>query len=283
MRFFFDSITSKSYWQYVLMSRSGAESVLAIFGGFWLIVSALDFFKIYTRDQYASYAFLVFLVLSIVCSIVLRRPIRSVCLNFPQQDFTIEVRVADIFDVTGAVVVSTNTTFEADVAAGKISPDSLQGQFTARYYTGSQAELIGQIQNGLTNTPGTSPYQMGTTVPIVTHGKSFYLTAMAEISEQGNARSTLNDITSALDGLWRFVGDAGELQELAIPVIGTGRGRVKISRKKMISIIAESFVRASSKAKFTERLIIVVRPQDAANFSVNLYDIRDNLLHTLKS
>jgi len=101
MRFFLNSVTSKSYWRYVLMSRSGAESVLAIFGGIWLVVSVLDFFKVYTRDQYASYAFLIFLIISIVGSIVIRRPIKSINLSFPQNDFSIEVRVADIFDVTG--------------------------------------------------------------------------------------------------------------------------------------------------------------------------------------
>lgn len=87
----------------------------------------------------------------------------------------------------------------------------------------------------------------------------------------------------ALDGLWRYVHEAGELKELAIPVIGTGRGRLKLSRKKMIALISESFVKASSQTKFTDRLVIVVRPEDAYRFSVNLYDIRDNLVHILKS
>lgn len=283
MKFFIDSITSRSYWQYVLMSKSGAESVLAIFGSIWLVVSTLDFFNIYTRDQYASYAFLIFLALSIIGSIILRRPIKSISLSFPQQDFTIEVRVADIFDVTGAVMISSNTSFEADVAGGKISPDSLQGQFTARYFTGSQDELINQIQENLEERLVTPPYPMGTTVPVTTHGKTFYLTAMAEMNQQGNARSTPNNIEQALDGLWNYVQESGELQELAIPIIGTGRGRIKTSRKKMISLIAESFVKASANTKFTDRLIIVVRPEDATNFSLNLYDIKDNLFHILKS
>lgn len=180
-------------------------------------------------------------------------------------------------------MISTNTSFEADVAGGKISPDSLQGQFTARYFTGSQDELINQIQGNLGAASGASSYPMGTTVPVTTHGKTFYLTAMAEMNQQGNARSTLNDIGQALDGLWNYVHESGELQELAIPVIGTGRGRIKISRKKMISLIAESFVKSSLREKFTDRLIIVVRPEDAASFSVNLYDIRDNLAHILES
>jgi len=194
MRFFFDSITSKSYWQYVLLSRSGTESVLAIFGGIWLIVETLDFFKVYTRDQYASYAFLIFLGISIFGSILLRRPIRSISLDFPQLDFSVEIRIADLFNVSGAVMISTNTMYEADVAGGKIAPDSLQGQFTGRYFTGSQDKLLEQIREALKPVSGSPPYPMGTTIPINTHGKTFYFTAMAELNEQGNARSTVEDV-----------------------------------------------------------------------------------------
>lgn len=283
MRFLLDSITSKSYWQYVLLSRSGAESVLAIFGAFWLIIETLDFFKVYTRDQYGSYAFLIFLGLSVIGSIIARRPIRSISVEFPQQDFSVEVRIADLFEVSGAVMVSTNTMYEADVAGGKIAPDSLQGQFTARYFTGSQDELLGQIREGLKDVSGAPPYPMGTTLPINTHGKTFYFTAMAELNEQGNARTTAEDVSKALDGLWRYVREAGELQELAVPVIGTGRGRLKLSRKKMIALIAESFVRTSTQTKFTDRLVIVVRREDASRFAVNLYEVKDYLVQTLNS
>ena len=67
------------------------------------------------------------------------------------------------------------------------------------------------------------------------------------------------------------------------PVIGTGRGRLGMSRKKMIGLIAESFVKASERGKFTDRLVIVVRPEDAARFEVNLYDVKDHLVQVLKS
>lgn len=283
MRFFFDSITSKSYWQYVVFSRVGVQSIFAIFGGFWLLVSALDFFKIYTRDKYASYAFIIFLILSFLVSIFLRRPIKSICVAFPKQDFSVEVRIEDLFEVSGAIMISSNTVFEADVAGGKIALGSLQGQFTAQYFTGNQDELLKQIEEELKKINGTVPYPMGTTLPITTHGKTFYFTAMADLNEQGNAMTTTNNVIRALNGLWDYVRDAGELQELAVPVVGTGRGRLKISRKKMIARISESFVKASELSKFTDRLVIVIRPEDASRFAVNLYDIRDNLIQTLKS
>ena len=44
MKYFFDTITSPAYWRYVLFSRVGLQTVLATFGGIWLLVESLDFF-----------------------------------------------------------------------------------------------------------------------------------------------------------------------------------------------------------------------------------------------
>ena len=278
-----NSIFSKAYWQYVLFSRAGLESILGIFGLIYLVVEALDFFNIYTQDKYASYAFFIILLISIVISVLIRRPINSIAIQIPKYDILIEVRIGDIFDVSGAVMISSNTKFESDVAGGKIAIDSLQGQFTAKYFTGNQNELISKITDELNIINETSPYPIGTTIPITSHGKTFYLTAMSDLNEQGNAYTTTDNIKSSINGLWTHVRESGELQELAVPVIGTGRGRLQISRKRMISLIAESFVKASEHYKFTDKLIIVIRSEDANKFGVNLYDIKDNLNQVLLS
>jgi len=48
----------------------------------------------------------------------------------------------------------------------------------------------------------------------------------------------------------------------------------------MINIIVELFYKASSESKIFEKLVIVIRPKDAKNFCVNLYDIKDSLIHS---
>ncbi|MFH4966545.1 macro domain-containing protein [Gaetbulibacter sp. M235] len=281
MKYILNSILSKAYWRYIF-SLDGLKSILAIFGIIWLIIETLDFFQVYTRDKYGAYAFFIFIVISILISILLKRPIKSISIPFPELDFIIEVRIADLFDISGATMISTNTVFEADVAGNKIAVDSLQGQFTAKYFTGNQIELIKKINEELQQLGSTSPFPFGTTIPIHTHGKTFYFTAMAELGEGGNASSSISEIQSALNGLWNYVRKKGELIELAVPIIGTGRGRVKISRKKMIALIAESFMKATIQGKFSDKLIIAIRPEDAQNFGINLYDIKDHLNHVLK-
>ncbi len=280
MRYFIDTITSPAYWRYVLLSQVGLQTVLATFGAIWLLIESLDFFNIYKQDQYGAYAFWWILIVSVVLAIFLRRPVRSIEIAFPEKDCCLEVRIGDIFDATGAVVVSTNTQFECDVAGGIISPESLQGQFTARYFTGDQNTLIKTIREGLEDAEG-PPYAMGTVAPVNTHGKTFYFVAMANLNKQGTASTTMRDVEKAVSSLWCYVRESGELQELVIPVIGTARGRLKVPRKKVIEKIAESFVDASSDAKFTDRLIVMIHPEDAKRFKVNLHDIKDHLNHTL--
>lgn len=276
--YFWDSVKSKEYWRYALISRAGGASWLAVFGALNLSVAALDFFDIYARDRYAAYAFWIFLVLSAAISILFfRRPITSIEIKLPTRDICIEVRIGDLFEATGAVVISSNTVFEADVANGKIDSDSLQGQFTKKYFPGDQSELINEIQESLKGLDGEAPYPMGTVVPINTHGKTFYFTAMAELNEQGNASTTVKDVQKAMAGLWRFVRESGELQELAVPVIGTGRGRLRSNRKRMILTIAESFVEGSGDRKISDKMVIVVLPEDAKKFQVNLWEIKDYL------
>ena len=36
-------------------------------------------------------------------------------------------------------------------------------------------------------------------------------------------------------------------------------------------------MKASEEGKFTDRLVIVIRPEDAGRFEVNLYDVKDHL------
>ena len=266
----------------MLFSFSGIRSLFAIFGAIYLVLEALDFFNVYTKSKYSSYAFLIMIVISAIVSIIFRRPISYIFVKLPQRDVRIEVRIGDLFDVTGAIMISANTAFESDVAGGKIDPKSLQGQFTAKYFTGNQNTLISAIKQELSKIDGGPIYPMGTTIPINTHGKTFYFTAMATLNDRGNASSTQNDVEQALDGLWNYVRQAGALQELAVPLVGTGRGRIKMSRGKMIELISESFAEASSQGVLTGKLIIVVHPNDASNFQMNLYEIKDRLRQILR-
>jgi Domain of unknown function (DUF6430) len=71
--------------------------------------------------------------------------------------------------------------------------------------------------------------------------------------------------------------ERGELGGVAIPVIGTGRGRLDVPRRKVIEWIAQSFAQASRARVFANKLAIVIDPKDAREHEVNLFEVRDYL------
>lgn len=291
MAYFFSSIMTLSFWRYALFSVSGISRVLAITGGLYLMLDMLDFFGMYTRDKYSAYALFVVLGVAVIAAVISRRPVSRVSYRIPKKDFGYEVLVGDLLDSNDPnIVISTNTTFDTDIATGLISPDSVQGKFTNKFFAGNTAELDKQIAESLEGVEFEEQagrkgkkrrYPVGTVAKVKSHGKTFYLSAMAEMNEGGTAHSTPKMIDQALEELWDYIATNGELGDISIALIGTGRGRVNLSRKKVAEHIAQSFADASRDKTFSNKLSIVVFPRDAERFGVNLFEIRDYLAQSL--
>lgn len=291
MKYFFSSIKTVSYWRYALFSGAGLGKLLAVTGSIYLLLEMLDFFSMYTRDKYSSYSFFVVLIFAAVVTVISRRPVSRVSYRIPKKDFGYEVYIGDLLSSNATnIVISTNTTFDTDMASGLINPDSLQGKFTTKFFAGNTIELDRQINLSLAGIPYQDylvgkgkkhRYPVGTVAKISTHGKTFYLCAMAELNNEGTARSTPKMIDEALESLWEFIATKGELGDVAIALIGTGRGRINLSRKKVAEKIAQSFADASQNKIFSNKLSIVIFPSDADRFNVNLFEIRDYLSQSL--
>jgi hypothetical protein len=204
-----------------------------------------------------------------------RRPVSKVTYKIPQKDYIFEVKIGDLFTEPGDVVISTNTTFDTDISSGLIDADSLQGQLALRVFRGATVDIDKQLEEGLeqieyaerTDAPGKrKEYPIGTVAKVTTPDKIFYFVAMSRLN---------------VSGLWQFIADQGELRAINIPLMGTGRGRVELPRKKMVERIAQSFADASREKIFSNKLTILIRPEDAENFQINLFEVRDYLTRSL--
>jgi Domain of unknown function (DUF6430) len=278
-----------SYWKYAVLSRQAGADFLAAAGALYLALELLDFFKIVQRESLPPSTFFLVLGTAVVWVLLTRRPVSRIAYKIPKKDFCYEIRIADLLDSKEDIVVSTNTTFDTDISDGLISPKSVQGQVLLRYFDGKTDELDKQIRKSLATqhfTEAISPgnkkrYPIGTVAKVSAHGKNFYFLAMAELNEHGNASTDLGSIQKALAGLWNFIARRGEIGDLAIPPIGTGRGRLELPRKKIIEMIAQSFADASRERVFANKLAIVTSPDDASKHEVNLYELRDFLTLSL--
>jgi Thoeris protein ThsA, Macro domain len=287
VKYFFKSIATFSFWKYAIFSGDAIAKVFALVGVQYAIMDMADFFSIYTKDKYSRYAVVAMLVIAIIWVAVRRRPITRFSYKLPGKDFSIEVKIGDLFEGDSDVVVSTNTTFDTDMAGGLIDTDSVQGQVATRFFNANTVEIDRQLALDLasvqgkqrSNAPGKqTEYPIGTVARVKSHNRTFYFVAMSQLNAQGTAGSTPRDIDFALEETWSFIRSHGSVRDLSIPLMGTGRGRTNIPRKKMVERIAQSFTDGSTNQVFSNRLRIFIRPQDAENFAVNLYQIRDYLV-----
>jgi hypothetical protein len=290
MGYFFKSVATWSFWKYALLSSSALAKLLATVGALYLFLEILDFFGAYTKDRYNDYSIIVMLLFALVYVVITRRPILRVSYKLPNKDFLVEVRIGDVFAGNNDVIISTNTTFDTNMANGLIATDSLQGQVATQFFQSNTNEIDNQLDSELAqvsavqrdDAPGKQfEYPIGTVARVRTHGRIFYFVAMSRLNAKGTASSSLRDVEDALESLWKFIISHGELRDLSVPLMGTGRGRTGYPRKKMVERIAQSFADGSKGRIFSNCLSIVVRPEDAENFGVNLYEIKDYLSQSL--
>ena len=235
MSYFFRSLATRSFWKYALFTTAGIGRAFAAIGVVWTFIELLDFFGIYERADYSKFAVFPVLGVGILYAVLRVRPVSRVTYKVPGRDLCIEVKIGDILQANGGVVISSNTRFDTDVAGGLISAQSLQGQFATKFFeNNTQAidQLLAVSLAGKPATPSPRPfgkqveYPIGTVALVPSHGSNYYFLAMSVLNDQGNAYSELSMIDTALASLWGYIGATGELQNIAIPLLGTGRGRI---------------------------------------------------------
>ena len=294
MKFFFKCSLyfSKTYWRYN-WKNVGSEFFLA-YGFFWLIVEPCSLFfpqiTDWTRGNWPL--FFLYVVVAVSCAIVRCSPTPLVSCRLNERDVSIEIRVDDIFNIEGAFVISTNTTFDTEISNDLISEDSLQGQFTLNYYRKKVKYLDHDLEEKLKNQKFTlmednrkgkkKRYELGTVVKLQPENQVTYLIAVADMNEHGVATGSFEKIIECLGKLWHYIGEQGDLGPLVVPVLGTGRARINVPREVMIREIIKSFITACAEKKFSEKLTIVISRNDYREHNIDLHELGNYLRHHCK-
>lgn len=290
MNYYARSFRTWSYWVYALWSIDSLKTFLATVGTIWGAIDFLDNFQVLRKNELSLWLIIPLALAGVFVVIITRRPVKKIKYKHPGSDLTIEVCIDDLFKIPGQKVISTNTTFDTDIANGIISDKSLQGIFTNIYFPGDLARLNSELDSGLQGIPikgniqkagKTQQYELGTTVKLKIGAEYFYWLAMAEMNPSNTAKTELKDLSKILEGLWEFIETKGEKIDTVIPVIGSGLGRLVTNRKKLIAIIAQSFVTASQSQLFVNKLTIVIHPSDIEKSNLNLFEVKDLLHHYL--
>ncbi|MDO4400595.1 MAG: DUF6430 domain-containing protein [Coriobacteriia bacterium] len=179
------------------------------------------------------------------------------------------------------VVVPVDTTFATEITWGyesspapKVSPKTLHGQWLVRMEaTGVEPdELVDRIGSSLRRRSvapvqeGGVEYPIGS-VAIVPNARSvFYLTAIARLDKNNNARATREDILSALRALLETYDKEGQGLDIFIPLIGTGESRAGLTHQESLDLIVNTVT--TNRTLVHGKVTIVVYRGDANKLEI---------------
>lgn len=287
---FRETIFSLKYLSKII-GRKLVSSILSSFGSLWLIIELGTYFLeatspiITTLKKY----WFVFFVIGLFIAIIRSNPKFTIGGKLANRDISIEVTIGNLFKQKGALIISSNTTFDTHISNDLISEKSIQGQFTRQLYDSNEVQLDNDISHFLQDIPPeilagkrigkNNKYPIGTTVRLNKNNQTIYLLAIANINEYGVASTSYEYLKQALAYLWVFIGNRGLKENLVTPIIGTGFSRLPQSREEIIREIIKSYVAACSESTFSDKLTIVISPSDVEKHKINLDELEKYIAH----
>lgn len=284
---------SAYYWRCYFSPKKVVKAIFVFWGctvSLWE-VAAVFIPSIEIPSDIRLVVFLVLLGLSVLAGLWVSRPRFHISHRLHDMDIVLEIIVADMFKLRGQYVIGTNTTFDTTLGMNFISPKSLQGQFTRKYYDDvahldSDLEAVLRLETHQTDNTRTKgknkKYQMGTVAKISPKSQTAYFVAIADMNDHGNAQSTFENLKKSLASLWDFLLNRGDMEPLIMPILGTGFSRINERRESIVHEIVSSFIAACSSRKFCEKLTIVIHPRDLAACDIKWGDLDKYVEHVCR-
>lgn len=221
---------------------------------------------------------------ALLVAIVRAWPKRTFTISFAHPATTMTVKVGDLFEEKGHLIVGFSDTFDTEI--GKlISPASIQGQFLTRIYQGDRTRLDEALEHAL---PGheaaivvkkaagkTWKYPLGTTATLAGEGRKYFCCGYSSLdSATYKAESDVDTIWNALSHVWDAIRIHGELRPVAMPVIGSSLARVTGGTcATLIRLILLSYFVHSRSQPISREFTLVISDKDL--HGVNLVEIED--------
>jgi hypothetical protein len=225
-------------------------------------------------------------VIALLFAFIQRFPRRSVCRKLSSPDSEIEIKIGDLFEQQGHLVIGLNDVFDTELGE-IIKPSSIQGQFLTKIYSSDRLKLDADIENALQvyNYPRneevnkklgkTWRYPIGTTITLGSHDNRYFLTAYGYMGNDMKVESNSDYIWQSLSKLWQEVRLKGHSIDVSIPIIGADLARTNHPRMALAKLIITSFVIASKEKFITRKLTVMIHPKDIE--SVDFYELEEFL------
>ena len=209
------------------------------------------------------------------------------------KDIKIKLVIGDILKQNASIIVPTNSTFDTKMENDFISIKSVQGQVQEKYFKNNLNTLNVLLDEALKDyeyiqledrrDSKSKQYEIGTTAEINHSDKRFYFVANSHINARGQTvNPSLTNITDSLSRLWQYINECGHVENIAIPLLGTGRMGIINSREEIIKQIIFSFVVNNNTRKIANELIICIRKDDIKKFNIDMFEMLEYLKYMCK-
>jgi len=221
--------------------------------------------------------------------IILRhRPISYFEYKDDKSDVSIVVKMGDLFKEDENMVIGVSDCFDTEVG-DVISQRSIQGQFTAKYYSGDSSKLDKDLVKGLRKMKVVGEvdekkkrgkktrYPIGTTVVLDCGEKKVFACAYAKMKPNLMAETSMGDLWRSLNSLWEKIREKGEMKEVAMPVVGARFARIKggVTYKSLVRLLLMSYITFARTQNVSKRLTLVIHKSREKDLS--LYRLRSFL------
>ena len=267
--------------------------LFASFGAIWLGTEALSFFS-EDAELFLSTKGVWFLIIGLLIACFLSRPKTIFGYQLKNRDVTIEIRIADAFEISGDLVVPTNTTFDTNLDGRIPEAHSIQGEFTRRYYDSEVSHLDLDIERELTKEGypyeelsekkrgKKKRYPIGRVIQLKKRDRLFYLIANTHINDDGVASTTIEELKESLAELWYYISEKGSKGDIVVPLLGTGKARLGDKREDIFLDIIRSFIASCSSGTYCDKLVVAIYPPDVTKHQIDLNYLQGFLEYSCK-
>lgn len=230
----------------------------------------------------------------IILAFIINREKLSYSGSRDNDDLIITVKISDLFCASAtSYIIPTNSFFRTNMEDEYISPNSVQGAFQNKYFKNNLEALNKIIMNNLENQGiigvdsldkfgNVKKYPLGTVAKVDYKNKHFYFVAINDVNEYGKPiNQNYNNVDKAFRGLFEAINKFGHYDDLAMPLIGTGKAAIK--EATIDRVVQETIDRfLNTNDKISRKLIICLSPKDYIDGKVNMKKVANYLDYRCK-
>lgn len=272
------------FWQSANFIKFG-KSILSVFGALWLIIEILAFFNKTEFSNELKSIWWVFLIVGIVFIIYRNWPKTLYTFKVLNRDVSVSIKIGDIFATDGALIIPINNKFDCENNGIVAKSNSILNSLVQKAYKKTFSHLQSDISQVIEDdqdwyskfilSENKDLYKIGTVVPINRDEKQYYLLSSSTLNHKNRSKTTDDNLRNSLNELWAYLSHSGSKDSLVIPILGTGRGRITLTREQVIKEIVLSFLVSLDIDNYCDQLTICIHPRDLKEYKMNLIEILD--------